>query len=62
MQQLVPAKLCYNHIGGKLGELLFESFLRNGWITKEHPDDKHYTVTDAGKQEFLKIGVDVSKI
>lgn len=32
-----PAKSCYEHIGGKLGQLLLEQFIEKGWITKNSP-------------------------
>jgi hypothetical protein len=30
------AKTCYEHIGGKLGQLLLEQFVEKGWIAKEN--------------------------
>ena len=30
-----PAKMCYEHIGGKLGQLLVENFTEKGWIAKK---------------------------
>jgi hypothetical protein len=30
------AKLCYEHIGGKLGSLLLEQFIEKGWLAKEN--------------------------
>jgi len=36
-----PAKTCFEHIGGKLGMLLFEQFVEKGWIAKDKTTDKH---------------------
>ncbi|MGG7437309.1 ArsR family transcriptional regulator [Chryseobacterium arthrosphaerae] len=43
-----PAKTCYEHIGGKLGQLLLEQFVEKGWIAKGNPADRHYYITDKG--------------
>lgn len=57
-----PAKTCYNHIGGKLGALLFEQFIDKEWIAKDKSSDKHFFITDKGHIEFTKLGLDLSKI
>lgn len=57
-----PVKMCYSHIGGKLGQLLVESFADKGWIAKNKPADKHFYITDLGEKEFEKLGLDLSKI
>lgn len=57
-----PAKMCYGHIGGKLGQLLAVNFAEKGWITKKNPSDKHFYITDLGQKEFTKLGMDVSQI
>jgi hypothetical protein len=58
----IPAKMCYSHIGGKLGTLLMETFMDKGWLQKGADDDKHFQVTPKGEREFRKIGVDISQI
>ncbi|MBF4518245.1 ArsR family transcriptional regulator [Flavobacterium sp. ANB] len=57
-----PAKMCYEHIGGKLGQLLAKSFAEKGWIAKNKPADKDFYITDLGQKEFEKLGVDISEI
>ncbi|MBP2615003.1 ArsR family transcriptional regulator [Chryseobacterium jejuense] len=57
-----PAKPCYEHIGGKLGQLLLEQFVEKGWIAKDHPADRNYYITDKGQEEFTKLGLDLSQI
>jgi len=32
--KMKPAKLCYEHIGGKLGQLLLEALIVKGWLAK----------------------------
>ena len=58
----LPAKTCYSHIGGKLGSLLMEQFIHKGWIAKEKLSDKAFYITDKGKKEFEKLGIDLSQI
>ncbi len=57
-----PAKMCFGHIGGKLGIMLMETFADKGWITKDKPTDKHFYITDKGQKEFTKLGLDLSQI
>jgi DNA-binding PadR family transcriptional regulator len=57
-----PAKMCYEHIGGKLGQLLAETFIEKGWIAKNKPTDKHFYITNLGEKEFGKLGLDLSQI
>jgi len=57
-----PAKMCYEHLGGKLGQLLAVTFAEKGWIAKKNPSDKHFYITDLGQKEFTKLGIDLSQI
>lgn len=57
-----PAKTCYNHIGGKLGEMILEMCIHKGWIQKADPADKHYFITEKGQKEFTLLGLDLSQI
>ncbi|MDQ6470724.1 ArsR family transcriptional regulator [Flavobacterium sp. LHD-80] len=57
-----PAKMCYEHIGGKLGQLLAITFAEKGWIAKKNPADKHFYITEIGLTEFGKLGIDLSEI
>lgn len=57
-----PAKTCYNHIGGKLGEMLMEMFVDQGWIQKDNLADKHFLITEKGQKEFTRLGLDLSEI
>lgn len=61
-QNIIPAKVCFEHIGGKLGMLLLEQFVQKGWIAKGSLSDKHYFITDKGQKEFTKFGLDLTQI
>lgn len=58
----IPAKACYEHLGGKLGELFLERIIALGWITKSHPEAPHYHVTTKGEEAFGELGLDLSQI
>jgi hypothetical protein len=58
----IPAKMCFSHIGGKLGLLLMETFVDKGWLAKKKDSDKHLFVTAKGQKEFTKLGIDLSEI
>jgi predicted transcriptional regulator len=62
MSERKSAKLCYEHIGGKLGSLLLEQFVVNGWLAKNEMKDKHFHITEKGTQEFSKLGIDLTKL
>lgn len=58
----LPAKLCYSHLGGKLGSLLLEQFIAKGWLDKEPGTDRRYFITESGIEAFTQIGIDLSVI
>lgn len=60
--KIKPAKMCYEHIGGKLGQLLAETFADKGGIAKNNPSDTHFYITESGQKEFEKLGLDLSQI
>jgi hypothetical protein len=61
-KDIKPAKLCFEHIGGKLGMLLLDAFIEKGWIAKGNPAGKHLYITEKGQKEFTKMGLDLSQI
>lgn len=56
-----PAKTCYSHLGGKLGELMMQMMVNKKWISKAEAD-KHYHITPKGEKELERLGIDVSQI
>ncbi|MFQ6083455.1 MAG: ArsR family transcriptional regulator [Candidatus Aminicenantia bacterium] len=60
-QQMV-AKKCYGHLGGKLGNLLFERMLELKWFEPKEGKSTVYEITEKGYQELAKLGMDLSKI
>lgn len=51
---------CYDHIGGILGEAIFEFLLREKWIEKD--GEKQYHITEKGWEELEIMGVQLEKI
>ena len=59
---LKPVKIRFEHIEGKLGKMLMETFVENGWIAKSNARAKDFCITDTGQQEFTKLGLDLTKL
>lgn len=56
------AKLCYEHLGGKLGELLLQSFIAKGWLMRDELGKKDFYITEEGVKGFNELGVDLSQL
>ncbi|MGB3103653.1 MULTISPECIES: ArsR family transcriptional regulator [Sphingobacterium] len=56
------AKLCYEHIGGKLGQLLLEVLIAKGWLAKTDPSDRNLYITELGESQLTAFGIDLSQI
>ena len=54
--------MCYSHLGGKLGNLLTQSFIDKGWIAREPGEENHFHLTPKGEKEFSKLGIDLAQI
>lgn len=52
------ASLCYHHLGGILGELLWKAFVDNRWLVKS-PSGREYDITEKGAEELAAIGIDL---
>lgn len=52
---LREARMCYDHLAGRLGVALAERFRENGWIFLEGRD---FQVTDEGRNALGRFGVD----
>jgi hypothetical protein len=60
--KMKPAKFSYEHIGGKLGQLLLEVLITKGWLAKTDPSDKNLYITELGESQLTAFGVDLSQI
>ena len=53
----IKGRKCYDHLGGKLGALLFERYITLGWIELEEDKATVYRVTDEGRAQFARLGL-----
>jgi hypothetical protein len=58
---VLDGKRCYGHLGGTLGVRLFERLIELGWFTQKEGTTTVYEVTDLGKVELGRLGVDVER-
>ncbi len=59
--ETLKAKSCYGHLGGTLGNRLFERLLDLGWFERDADKTTVFSLTELGKQEFCKLNVDIYK-
>lgn len=53
------ARVCYDHLAGDVGVLLFEALAARGLIRR---DRDRFEVTDPGRDTFAKLGLDVGAL
>ncbi len=53
------ARVCYDHLAGELGVAMFESFIRNKWLTLSKGD---YTLTRLGRAKVSSFGIDLTEL
>jgi hypothetical protein len=54
-KERIPAKMCFSHIGGKLGMLLMESFLDKGWLAKSKHTANHLLISISSVKNFVFV-------
>jgi hypothetical protein len=55
----LTARCCYGHLGGKLGNRLFERLIELGWFELEEGKSTVYMATEKGCEELTKLGVNL---
>lgn len=58
-RKVLSARTCYGHLGGTLGNRLFESLLMLGWLERDGGKTTVYTLTEQGKKGLESLGVDI---
>jgi hypothetical protein len=51
------ARRCYGHLGGELGNRLFERLVELGWFELKEDKSTVYNITEKGHEELVKLGV-----
>lgn len=59
--KILKAKACYGHLGGMLGNRLFERLLELNWFERQENTATVYQLTEIGKGEFIRLGVNIMK-
>nr|WP_319488903.1 hypothetical protein [uncultured Caproiciproducens sp.] len=59
--ELLKATSCYGHLGGTLGNRLFERLLELGWFERDKDKTTVFSLTELGKMEFSKLDIDIYK-
>jgi hypothetical protein len=59
--QKLKAKSCYGHLGGTLGNRLFERLLELNWFEREVDTATVYRLTETGEEEFTQLGIKYTK-
>lgn len=61
--ELTPlkARVCYGHLGGTLGERMFKRFIALGWFERDGEKTSVYQVTEEGKKQLAKLGINIYK-
>ncbi|MEQ1709686.1 MAG: winged helix-turn-helix domain-containing protein [Terricaulis sp.] len=54
------ARLCYDHLAGELGVVLFEAFITNKWMVAG--PEKTYALTKLGRVKVQTFGVDIAEL
>ncbi len=52
---------CYDHLGGKLGAVLFEFLVINEWIRLDDGKSTVYVLTAKGEKELNSIGFKIEE-
>ncbi|MET3803068.1 DNA-binding transcriptional ArsR family regulator [Nakamurella sp. UYEF19] len=56
-RDLAQARLCYDHLAGRVAVLLTDSYLDRRWLETES-----LALTEAGERGFLELGVDIAAL
>jgi hypothetical protein len=59
---MITVKTCFDHLGGKLGDLLFARMKELKWLRHKAESKSEYEVTKKGVEGLTKLGVDLSKL
>ena len=59
--RILKGRSCYGHLGGTLGNRLFERLLELKWLEQEEGTKTAYRLTPEGVDGFVNLGVDIMK-
>ncbi len=56
-EKQLTGRKCYDHLGGKLESMLFELYIKNGWIALLEGKSTVYAITPKGEEAFRQMGL-----
>ncbi len=56
-EKRLTGRKCYDHLGGRLGAMLFSLYIQNGWISLEEGKSTVYAATPKGEEAFRQMGL-----
>jgi predicted transcriptional regulator len=59
LKKSLKGRSCYGHLGGTLGNRLFERLLELGWFEQEENKTTVYKVTPIGEKKLTELGVNI---
>lgn len=57
----LKGRSCYGHLGGTLGDRLFERLVELGWFERDGNKRTVYSLTERGREALLQLGVDINE-
>ncbi len=57
--KLLKARVCYGHLGGTLGERLFNRLVELQWLQPDPDKTTVYELTEDGIRQMTKLGVNI---
>lgn len=48
---------CYDHLGGKLGSLLFDKMMEQDWIRLVEDRNTVYELTESGREKLRELSI-----
>lgn len=58
LRKQLKGRSCYGHLGGTLGNRLFERLIELGWFERDREKVTTYKVTLLGEEKLTELGVD----
>ncbi|MEM7736576.1 MAG: helix-turn-helix transcriptional regulator [Deinococcota bacterium] len=63
LEPIQYARTCYDHLAGKVGVLLADSLVKQGWLELSSvSDDSNFTLTSQGEAGFHNLGIDTTTL
>ena len=57
--KMLKARVCYGHLGGTLGERLFNRLVELEWLKPDRDKATVYELTEEGIKQMINLGVNI---